>query len=150
MVEVSGEPAEVADRIGKLERRLRGMPGLVACVAALDPAQREPLWALRRAGMPLLLGMPGDRKPITFVEDPAVPPARLPEFVERFRALLRRHGTDGAFYGHASVGCLHIRPLLNLKDAGDVARMRRMRSTSFLSFRFSNGRMCRQPTLAWP
>ncbi|HZY88148.1 MAG TPA: FAD-linked oxidase C-terminal domain-containing protein, partial [Gemmataceae bacterium] len=126
MVEFSGEPAEVADRVEKLRRRLQGAAGLTACVPALDPAQREPLWALRRAGMPLLLGMPGDRKPITFVEDTAVAPARLPEFAARFRALLRRHGTDGAFYGHASVGCLHIRPLLNLKDPEDVARMRRI------------------------
>ena len=53
-------------------------------------------------------------------------PRRLPEFVARFRELLQRHGTDGAFYGHASVGCLHIRPLLNLKDPDDVARMRRI------------------------
>ncbi len=78
--------------------------------------------------MPLLYGMTGDRKPVTFVEDTAVAPAQLPEFVARFRALLQSHGTDGAFYGHASVGCLHIRPLLNLKDVGDVARMRRITS----------------------
>src|SRR5919205_1321918 len=70
--------------------------------------------------------MPGARKPVTFVEDAAVAAARLPEFVARFREFLRRHGTDGAFYGHASVGCLHIRPVLNLKDPADVARMRRI------------------------
>src|SRR5262249_10181949 len=70
--------------------------------------------------------MPGDAKPVTFVEDTAVPPERLPEYVARFRALLRRHGTDGSFYGHASVGCLHIRPVLNLKSPADVARMRRI------------------------
>jgi FAD/FMN-containing dehydrogenase/Fe-S oxidoreductase len=127
MVEFSGDdPAEVADRVEKLRRRLQGAGGLTAAVPALDAAQREPLWDLRRAGMPLLYGMPGDRKPITFVEDAAVAPARLPEFAARFRALLRRHGTDGAFYGHASVGCLHVRPLLNLKDPEDVARMRRI------------------------
>ncbi|HTU93502.1 MAG TPA: FAD-linked oxidase C-terminal domain-containing protein, partial [Gemmataceae bacterium] len=84
------------------------------------------LWSLRRAAMPLLYSMTGDRKPVTFIEDPAVEPRHLPEFVARFRALLQSHGTDGAFYGHASVGCLHIRPVLNLKDAGDVARMRRI------------------------
>src|SRR5262249_31490901 len=80
----------------------------------------------RSAAVPLLLGVPGDRKPVTFVEDTAVSPQRLPEFVARFRELLHAHGTDGAFYGHASVGCLHIRPVLNLKDPGDVARMRRI------------------------
>src|SRR6202044_104254 len=71
-------------------------------------------------------GMRGDRKPVTFVEDTAVSPERLPEFVTRFREVLKRNGTDGAFYGHASVGCLHIRPLINLKDPGEVIRMRRI------------------------
>jgi Fe-S oxidoreductase len=127
LVEFQGDdPARVADSADRLARRLRGTPGLVDCTLALDPARRDPLWDLRRAAMPLLYGMPGDRKPVTFVEDTAVPPAALPEFVARFRALLRGHGTDGAFYGHASVGCLHIRPVLNLKDQGDVARMRRI------------------------
>ena len=51
-------------------------------------------------------------------------PDRMPEFAARFREILRRHGTDGAFYGHASVGCLHIRPVLNLHDPADVAAMR--------------------------
>lgn len=127
MVEFSGdEPAEVADRVARLRRRLRGAAGMTALVPALEPGVREPLWNLRRAAVPLLYGMRGDRKPVTFVEDTAVSPARLPEFAARFREVLRRHGTDGAFYGHASVGCLHIRPLLNLKDPDDVDRMRRI------------------------
>jgi Fe-S oxidoreductase len=127
MVEFSGDDVgEVADRVEKLTRRLQGVNGLSACVPALDPAIRDPLWNLRRAAMPLLYGMRGDRKPVTFVEDTAVSPDKLPEFVSRFREVLHKHGTDGAFYGHASVGCLHIRPVLNLKDAGEVARMRRI------------------------
>jgi FAD/FMN-containing dehydrogenase/Fe-S oxidoreductase len=127
MVEFSGDDAaEVADRVTRLERRLRGAAGVTAVVPALEAGLREPLWNLRRAAMPLLYGMLGDRKPVTFVEDTAVSPRHLPEFAGRFRDLLRRHGTDGAFYGHASVGCLHIRPLLNLKDPDDVARMRRI------------------------
>ena len=127
MVEFCGDdPHEVADRVDRLRQRLTGGPGVIALVPALDPAIRDPLWALRSAAMPLLYGQPGDRKPVTFVEDPAVAPARLPEFVARFRELLRRHSTDGAFYGHASVGCLHIRPWLNLKNPDDVVRMRRI------------------------
>jgi FAD/FMN-containing dehydrogenase/Fe-S oxidoreductase len=125
IVEFSGDdPAEVADRVEKLRQRLHGVAGAEALVPALDAAVREPLWAARSAAAGLLYGVPGDKKPIAFVEDPAVEPARLPEFVARFRELLRRHGTDGAFYGHASVGCLHLRPLLNLKDPAEVARMR--------------------------
>jgi FAD/FMN-containing dehydrogenase/Fe-S oxidoreductase len=127
MVEFSSdESAEVADRVERLRGRLAGVAGVTAAVPAIDPALRDPLWDLRRAAMPLLLGVVGDDKPVTFVEDVAVAPEHLPEFVARFRGILREHGTDGAFYGHASVGCLHIRPVLNLKEAGDVARMRRI------------------------
>ncbi|WP_020472944.1 FAD-binding and (Fe-S)-binding domain-containing protein [Zavarzinella formosa] len=127
MVEFVGDSeAEVADRIEKLQHRLREVPGLTACVPAMNAELRDPLWNLRSAAMPLLYGMPGDRKPVTFVEDCAVAPAKMPEFADRFRELLRQHGTDGAFYGHASVGCLHIRPVLNLKDADDVTRMRQI------------------------
>jgi FAD/FMN-containing dehydrogenase/Fe-S oxidoreductase len=127
MVEFSGDDqSEVADRVEKLRQKLQGVNGLTGMVPALDAAVREPLWNWRRASMPLLYGIPGDRKPITFVEDAAVAPERLPEFAARFREILNREGTDGAFYGHASVGCLHIRPLLNLKDAADIARMHRI------------------------
>jgi FAD/FMN-containing dehydrogenase/Fe-S oxidoreductase len=127
MVEFSGHDAGlVNDRIERLQKRLREVPGVTAQVKAIDPALRDPLWHLRSAAVPLLLGMPGDRKPVTFIEDTAVAPARLPEFVERFTEVLRRHGTHGSFYGHASVGCLHIRPLLNLKNVADLTRMRRI------------------------
>ncbi|MDX9912164.1 MAG: FAD-linked oxidase C-terminal domain-containing protein [Phycisphaerales bacterium] len=81
-------------------------------------------WKLRKAGEPLLHGVPGDRKPHTFVEDNAVPPAHLAEFVRRFREIVRRHGTTAAFYAHASVGVLHVRPLVNIADEGDRAIMR--------------------------
>jgi FAD/FMN-containing dehydrogenase/Fe-S oxidoreductase len=127
MVEFVGDdPAEVADRVEKLGRRLEKETGVTAVVPALDPALRNPLWNLRTAAMPLLMGLRGDRKPVTFVEDTAVAPEHLPEFVARFQEVLSRHGTSGAFYGHASVGCLHIRPLLNLKSPDDVLRMRRI------------------------
>ncbi|HEX4589274.1 MAG TPA: FAD-linked oxidase C-terminal domain-containing protein, partial [Gemmataceae bacterium] len=127
MVEFSGDdPAEVSSRVHELKRKLAGRPGVTATVPALDAAPRDRLWSLRSAAMPILYSMPGDAKPVTFVEDAAVDPARLPEFARRFRGLLNAHGTDGAFYGHASVGCLHIRPVLNLKDREDVARMRRI------------------------
>jgi FAD/FMN-containing dehydrogenase/Fe-S oxidoreductase len=127
MVEFSGEKdAEVADRVEKLQKRLRGVAGVTALVPALEPALRNPLWNLRSAALPLLLGLPGDGKPVAFVEDTAVAPEHLPEFVTRFQEVLARHGTRGAFYGHASVGCLHIRPVLNLKSGDDVARMRRI------------------------
>jgi len=125
MVEFASDDAtDVSYRVHELERRARGVKGLTASVPALDPELRDPLWALRSAALPLLFGMPGDRKPVTFCEDAAVAPERLPEFAARFREIFLRHGTDGAFYGHASVGCLHIRPVLNLHDPLDVRKMR--------------------------
>ncbi len=125
MVEFFGDTVgEVEDRVEKLARRLSGVNGMSAAVRATDPALRDPLWSLRSAAVPLLYGMPGDGKPVTFVEDCAVAPERLPEFAARFRSIFKKHGTDGAFYGHASVGCLHIRPVLNLHDRADLVRMR--------------------------
>lgn len=125
MVELTGiNDYEVSARMDQLRQRLQRLPGVTAVVPALDPALRLPLWNLRSAAMPLVLGLHGARKPVTFIEDAAVAPERLPHFIARFQEILRRHGTAGAFYGHASVGCLHIRPLLNLKDRADIATMR--------------------------
>jgi FAD/FMN-containing dehydrogenase/Fe-S oxidoreductase len=127
MVEFSSDdPADVSFRVHELQRRLGPAVGLVAAVPAIDAATRDPLWDLRRASLPLLYSLPGAGKPVTFVEDCAVSPERLPEFAARFREIFLRHGTDGAFYGHASVGCLHIRPVLNLHDPNDVVAMRRI------------------------
>jgi FAD/FMN-containing dehydrogenase/Fe-S oxidoreductase len=127
MVEFSSDdPADVSYRVHDLQRKLGPAVGLVASVPAIEAATRDPLWALRGSAVPLLWGMPGDRKPVTFVEDCAVAPGRLPEFAARIRDIFRRHGTDGAFYGHASVGCLHIRPVLNFHDPADVVTMRRI------------------------
>ncbi len=78
-------------------------------------------WKLRKAGEPLLHGMPGERKPLTFVEDNAVPVERLSEFVTRFRQIVRNKGTDAAFWAHASVGVLHVRPFLSIRDERDRA-----------------------------
>jgi FAD/FMN-containing dehydrogenase/Fe-S oxidoreductase len=127
MVEFSGDDdAEISARVHDLQRRLHGVAGLMESVPALDPSLLDPLWNLRRAAMPLLFRTPGKRKPITFIEDTAVAPARLPEFIARFRDVLHRYGTDGAFYGHASVGCLHIRPLLDLHLPEETAKMRQI------------------------
>ncbi len=127
MVEFSSDdPADVSYRVHELGRRIAGAVGLVASVPAIDAATRDPLWALRSSAVPLLHGMTGDSKPVTFCEDAAVAPEQLPEFAARFREIFHRHGTDGAFYGHASVGCLHIRPVLNLHEATGVATMRKI------------------------
>jgi FAD/FMN-containing dehydrogenase/Fe-S oxidoreductase len=93
------------------------------CVRIDDPDRQADVWAVRKSGLPLLLGLPGRRKPATFVEDGAVDPSRLGEFVRRFEKIVRSRGSEAAYYGHASVGLLHIRPLIDLKDCEDIERM---------------------------
>jgi Fe-S oxidoreductase len=70
--------------------------------------------------------MPGDHKPIAFIEDTAVLPARLPEYIGRFKEILEGYETEGCFYAHAGAGCIHIRPLVNLKEGTEVEKMRRL------------------------
>ncbi|MFO0833837.1 MAG: FAD-linked oxidase C-terminal domain-containing protein [Phycisphaerales bacterium] len=111
---------ELPEKFAALQRAVPGKA--VACHT--DAAAMLQAWKLRKAGEPLLHGIPGHRKPLTFVEDNAVPVERLPEFVKRFRAIVEQHGTRAAFYAHASVGVLHVRPLLDLHDEADRARMR--------------------------
>jgi FAD/FMN-containing dehydrogenase/Fe-S oxidoreductase len=86
------------------------------------------LWALRKAAEPLLHsiggGPDGRRKPHTFVEDNAVPVERLGEFVRGFRQIVERHGTTAAYYAHASVGVLHVRPLIDLHASADRDALR--------------------------
>jgi FAD/FMN-containing dehydrogenase/Fe-S oxidoreductase len=86
-------------------------------------ADRERFWTLRKSGLPILLGRTGDEKHVSFVEDTAVPPEHLPEYVADFQDLLADHDTFASFYGHAGPGCLHIRPLVDTKSLAGVETM---------------------------
>ncbi|MEK7878710.1 MAG: FAD-linked oxidase C-terminal domain-containing protein, partial [candidate division NC10 bacterium] len=125
IVEYAGESDdEVRAKVEALERRrARGRFGYASTITFV-PEEQQSIWKLRKAGLGLLLGMKGDQKPIAFVEDTAVDPARLAAFVPRFRAILDKHGARAGYYGHCSVGCLHIRPLINLKEARGVRQMK--------------------------
>ncbi|HEU4368530.1 MAG TPA: FAD-linked oxidase C-terminal domain-containing protein [Methylomirabilota bacterium] len=116
IVEYTGETeAETRAKVEVLEaRRARDRFGYAAHVA-YDPGEQRTIWNLRKAGLGLLLGMKGDKKPIAFVEDTCVEPRHLAKFVPRFKEIFARHDTVGAYYGHCSVGCLHIRPVIDLK-----------------------------------
>jgi FAD/FMN-containing dehydrogenase/Fe-S oxidoreductase len=122
----SDQESEVRSKIGDLTERLQGSPGIARLMPALEKRLADHIWACRKASLPLLMGVPGRRKPIAFVEDTAVDPAKLSDFVRRFRSILQDNGTDGAFYGHASVGCLHIRPLIDAADPADLERLKRI------------------------
>lgn len=120
VVEITGEStAEVRSKLSAFEQVISRTTNVFAVTLLLEPPQQRQVWAMREAGLGLMMNVEGDSKPLPFVEDTAVSPERLPEYVERFDEIVRRHGTEAGYYGHASVGCLHIRPLVNLKkDAG--------------------------------
>ena len=125
IVEYAGDSeAEVRAKVADLEaRRARARFGYAATLA-FDPAEQQSIWKLRKAGLGLLLGMKGDKKPIAFVEDTAVAPEHLAEFVPRFREIFAKHDAIGAYYGHCSVGCLHIRPVIDLKIPRGLEQVR--------------------------
>lgn len=108
-------PDEIRSRFAELSRAVPG----VAKQDHTDAAAMLNAWKLRKAGEPLLHGVAGARKPITFIEDNAIPVERLGEFVKRLRAIVTRHGTTAAYWAHASVGVLHVRPLVDIHSESD-------------------------------
>jgi len=121
-VEYQGEPDEVADGLARL-RAVSATLGARRTLLLDRPEDMAEAAALRRAVLPLLMGAPGAERPSAFVEDTAVAPERLTDFVDEFRRLVAAHGARASFTGHASAGCLHVRPLLDLKTAAGVATM---------------------------
>jgi FAD/FMN-containing dehydrogenase/Fe-S oxidoreductase len=127
IVEFYGEnQAELRSKLDEMEAALKRNKAGYAYVRAFDQTEQTNIWKVRKAGLGLLLGMKGERKPIAFVEDCAVEPAQLPEFFVKFREVIHKYNTSAGYYGHASVGCLHIRPLINTKDAREIQVMKDM------------------------
>ncbi|MDP9365619.1 MAG: FAD-binding protein, partial [Chloroflexota bacterium] len=89
----------------------------------LDPARQAGVWQVRKAGLGLLMSVKGDHKPIPVIEDVSVPVEHLADYVAAIERLVAAHGTTAAYYAHASAGCLHVRPLLNLKTVEGVGAM---------------------------
>jgi Fe-S oxidoreductase len=124
IVEFYGDsPGELQAKLDQLESRLKQRGMGTACIRATTLEAQANVWSIRKAGLGLLSSIRGDSKPLAFVEDTAVEPDQLSQYVARFQQILARHETRAGFYGHASVGCLHIRPLLNLKDGAQVQKM---------------------------
>ena len=122
-VEFYGEHLDaILPRMQAAERDVRAA-GL-ACHArqVTDAAGQARVWHVRESSLGLSMGMKGDAKAISFVEDTAVAPERLRDYIDRFRAIVARRGTHAGVYAHASVGCLHVRPVVNLKTAEGLAQ----------------------------
>ena len=125
IVEFSGTHGDgVSDELHRLEELMADLGHPNALVRAeADDFQRR-IWAVRKAAMNVVMSMKGDRKPVSFIEDCTVPLEHLSEYGARLEDVFRRHGTSGTWYAHASVGCLHVRPILNLKQDQDLRAMR--------------------------
>jgi len=124
LVEFAGDDGDrTRGRLRDLEALMGdlGLPGSV--VALTDAAAQKALWDVRKAGLNIMMSMRGDGKPVSFIEDCAVPLEHLAEYVDRLTEVFRRHGTRGTWYAHASVGTLHVRPILDMRRDG-AAKMR--------------------------
>jgi len=116
VVEFSGnEPAILLEKMRRLDKHI--------WIAESAEVQKR-VWDVRKVGLGILMSRPGDHKPVAFIEDTAVPVNRLGEFVREIEKILDQYGTTADFYAHASAGCLHIRPLLNLKTIQGVTNLR--------------------------
>ena len=102
---------ELAQLMGDL-----GLPGSV--VEITDQKQQKDLWEVRKAGLNIMMSMKGDGKPVSFIEDCAVPLEHLAEYTDRLTQVFEKHGTRGTWYAHASVGTLHVRPVLDMRRDG--------------------------------
>ncbi|MDB5862214.1 MAG: lactate dehydrogenase [Betaproteobacteria bacterium] len=119
LVEFAGEDCD--EQLARLRQLVElmgdlGFPGGV--VEIVDPALQRDVWEVRKAGLNIMMSMKGDGKPVSFIEDCAVPLEHLAEYTDRLTQVFHKHGTRGTWYAHASVGCLHVRPILNMREDG--------------------------------
>jgi len=115
---------ELNPKLDELEKLLESLGLGYAFHRAIEAEEQAKVWNVRKAGLGLLMGIIGDAKPVAFVEDAAVSPEKLPGYIEEFEQIVRAHDTTAGYYAHASVGLLHIRPVVNIKSASGIAKMR--------------------------
>ncbi len=140
LVEFAGE--EYDAQLRDLERldELMGSLGFAdALVRAVEPELQQAVWEVRKAGLNIMMSMKGDGKPISFIEDCAVPLEDLADYTDRLTRVFHKHGTTGTWYAHASEGCLHVRPVLNLKLEADARKMRAIAEEAFAMVREYKG-----------
>ena len=140
LVEFAGEDG--ADQRAKLAQlgELLGSLGFAdSLVEAVEPSAQSAIWELRKAGLNIMMSMKGDGKPVSFIEDCAVPLEDLADYTARLTEIFHKYGTEGTWYAHASVGCLHVRPILNMKDAEGARKMRAIAEEAFAMVRAYKG-----------
>jgi len=161
LVEFSG--ADKAALLPKLKALVElmgdlGLPGSV--VEMSDDAAQKNLWEVRKAGLNIMMSLKGDGKPVSFIEDCAVPLASLADYTDALTEVFARHGTRGTWYAHASVGTLHVRPILDMRvggPTGGAAKMRAIAEEASVLVRRYKGAfsgehgdgLCRGEWIAW-
>ncbi len=124
LVEFSGpSKADIQHKIRELVELMGdlGLPGSV--VEMVEDAPQKNLWEVRKAGLNIMMSLRGDGKPVSFIEDCAVPLVHLAEYTDALTQVFRKHGSRGTWYAHASVGTLHVRPILDMRQDG-ASKMR--------------------------
>ena len=125
LVEFAGEDRE--EQLASLAKLVELMGDLGfpnAVVEATDNEFQPAIWEVRKQGLNIMMSMKGDGKPVSFIEDCAVDLKDLAEYTRRLTEIFEKNGTTGTFYAHASVGTLHVRPVLNMKEASGATKMR--------------------------
>jgi FAD/FMN-containing dehydrogenase/Fe-S oxidoreductase len=118
-------------QLARLEDLMDDLGFSHSVVRATEPGFQAQIAEVREAGLNIMMSMKGAGKPISFIEDAAVPLEDLADYTEQLNVVFQRHGARGTWYAHASVGCLHVRPVLNMKDPADVKRMRSIAEECF-------------------
>jgi FAD/FMN-containing dehydrogenase/Fe-S oxidoreductase len=113
---------DVVERLSILQSRKVGLRAKILT----EPMQMNLVWSVRKSGLSLLTGCIGPAKPVAFIEDAAVRPAQLPEYVRGLRSIMKPLGLEASYYGHAASGLLHVRPVLDLHNANDLKKFRQV------------------------
>ncbi len=119
LVEFAGDDKD--EQVARLKQLVDLMGDLGhpdSVIEITDPNLQRDVWEVRKAGLNIMMSMKGDGKPVSFIEDCAVPLEHLAEYTDRLTKVFEKHGTTGTWYAHASVGTLHVRPILNMREDG--------------------------------
>ena len=124
ITEYYGEDSkEVVRKIERLRTSINRAYTSAVVLPVMEPDRQQNVWTVRKVGLGLLMSLKGDYKPIPFIEDAAVPPEHLADYVAQIDQFCNGLGSRVAYYGHASAGCVHIRPLINTKAAEEIAKI---------------------------
>lgn len=125
LVEFAGDNLDALKKdLKRLDQCMADLGFPNAVVEVIEPARQKPVWDVREACLNIMMSMKGDGKPVSFIEDCAVPLEHLADYTDAVSAVFAKYNTRGTWYAHASVGCLHVRPILNMKTEEGVRQMR--------------------------